>query len=196
MAVVAERVIAHEIGWRTGRTLLLDVPIDPGLPPLPLLAGRAFPPALLERRLRFLRAMEWYPDEAPAVTPGVDPALPDEASLADWVAAVFGAAVVLSSDPRVGALAWSLGRPVRGVAAGTTDTGPLDTFFDRAADALDPDWRRRARADMGTSPPWSRLETATVGADRWFGRGRAGPLWSGLSGLVAGAGDEKRKRWG
>lgn len=192
---LGRRVTASELATRLGHVPSLDGVGLPDASALVLLTRRAFPPSVLERRLRFLRAMGWYPPTAPMVTPGVDPALPDEASVADWVAAVHGAATVVSSGPGVGALAWSLGRPVEGVEPVSTDTRELDAFFDRFADSVDPAWRERPAPTVGIPPPWSRLEAVTMGADRWFGRGRVGPLWSGLADLVAAAGDQKRRRW-
>jgi hypothetical protein len=192
---VGRRVAACELATRLGYVAAVD---EAGLPDpsaLVLLTPRAFPAAVLERRLRFLRAMEWYPQAAPAVTPGVDPVLPDEAGVADWVAAVHGASKVVSSEPGVGAMAWSLGRPVDGVGPVGTDTRALDAYFDRLADAVDPSWRGRPALPAGIPPPWSRVEAVTVGADRWFGRARTGPLWSTLTDLAAGAGDQKRRRW-
>ncbi len=176
------------------------------------LAGRAFPRAVLERRLRFLRAVDWYPDAAPDVALGVDTdlplgSLPPEASLEDHLAAVVGARVVTVSqepaDPATAALVWALRgqSPVPSTLPPTPgEIAELAAFFDRQADAADPEWRvRLSDADGGgiaAVTTWARLEAATLSGDRFFGRRPAGRAWGTVSRLVWWLAEYKRRRWG
>jgi hypothetical protein len=141
-----------------------------------------------------MRVVGWLPEGPSDFEPGADSALPIQASLEDWVAALYGAATITTSDPVWGGLASSVrhaGKDSDHVAAGIA---ALDAFFDGIADEADPHWRRTERPSLNV-PAWSRLEAVTVGADRWFGRSRSGTLWSLLADGVGRIGEEKRRRW-
>src|SRR5580700_7376556 len=86
---VVARVVTHEMVTRIpGARAIPLLPDD--LPPVTWLAHQAFPPWVMERRLRFHRALDWYPESPTEAVFGQHPALPPEASLEDWVAAYAG----------------------------------------------------------------------------------------------------------
>ncbi|MGQ0615619.1 MAG: hypothetical protein ACT4PW_01285 [Acidimicrobiia bacterium] len=192
---IGRRVVEAELARRLPGRRPGPSTVGAAAPPqsLALLVPHAFPLPVLERRLRFLRAAGWYPVEAPAVTPGRDPALPGEAGIADHVAAVLGASRIVSDGPDIGALAWALGRPLVGTGPAGTDVAVLSRYFDDLADQVDPGWRRLTPRPPTVVARWARMEAATVAADRWFGRGRGGRAWEAVADGVGRLG--RLKRW-
>ncbi len=182
---VLQRVVEHELTARLGPSAPLSVGPEAGLPPLVLLAARTITPEVLQRRIRFLRIVGWL---AEPPTPLPEPSLPAQASLEDRVAAVLVSPAV-KSDPDLIALGDAYDGPDDG------EIRRLDAFFDRVADAVDPAWRQHVPGPPATSPAWSRLEAATMDADRWFGHRRTGRLWSSVASAAGWLGEEKRQRW-
>lgn len=187
---IAGRVVESEMARRLGNGRPAEVALPAGAPPVTLLAHRAFPRWSLERRLRFLRAMGWYPEAPPRVVIGVKPALPPDCWAVDWVAAVYGALSVEPALPAVAALLESLRSPAGSEAA----EAALDAYFDQVADGVQPGWRQRHQVTP-VPPAWSRLESVSTAADRWFGRGRSAILWPALAAALGRLGEEKRRRW-
>lgn len=156
------------------------------LPPLTELADRAFPAWVLERRLRFWDALGHRPGPGPYVG-GLGQLPVPGTGAEDHAAWVYGSPAVETDDPFVAGLARALGRPCRGPAADPDARHRLEGFFLRWAGPPGPE---PARA---VPPPYSRLEAATVAADRWFGRRGPGMGWERLSSAVGWAGRIKRR---
>lgn len=193
---VQDRVVDHELRRRLGPGAPTTVQLPPELPPAALLAARAFPVGVLERRLRFIRAVGWWPEPPFVFSDELGPRLPLEASLEDEIATLWGASQVQVTDPALSVLSAALRLPLSGrSAAPAGDLDELDAFFDRMADQIDPGWRDHAGPATAIPPAWSRLEAATTHADWWFGRRRAGRFWRILHGVVTALGNQKRRRW-
>ena len=189
IAAVIERIISHETSRRTGRAFPIELPAD--APPLTILTRNAFPPEVLERRERFLRAVGWIDGPVDECTPGERPGLPPEATIEDHVAVVACARRVQARSLAEAALAASLGVEVTGVEPPAVVAASWSDVFDAAADAEAPGWRSRPPVGAG---PWPRLEAVVLGADSLFGRRRALPVWPALGRLVGRLGVAKR-RW-
>lgn len=190
LAEVRRAILAHETASRLGPgSPPLQPPHGSGPGPLTELAGRAFPAWLLERRLRFLRAVGWI-DVVESYRPGVAPALPPVASLADHVAVVSAASTVVTDDAELAAMAAALGRRVDGPRPAAADPDAWRSLFDALADARDPRWRVH-RPSPATA---AALEAVACEADSWFGRRRSRSPWRVLRGAARRAGETKR-RW-
>lgn len=192
VAAVSVRVVETEMARRIPDWDGRSVAVPPGLPPLTMLADRAYSRDVLERRLRFLRLMGWYPDPPPVVVPGTAPVLPDQATVEDHLAVIYGAAGVSAADPAIAALSSAL----RDGPPGPEETRALTAFFDQQADAVDPGWRGRWPHDPAAASAFARGEAANLHGDRLFGRRRAGRLWTAISDVVWRLAEQKRRRWG
>ena len=185
--LLEERILASEWARRggppagSGWTAEMD-----GLPPLSELADRAFPAWVLERRLRFWDVLGHRPGPGP-MTGGLADAPPGAAGAEDLAAWVYGSPSVETDDPFVAALARALGRPCSGPPGDPGARDHLDGFFERWAGPPRP---VPARA---VPPAYSRVEAASAGADRWFGRRGPGAGWEQLSRAVAWSGRLKRR---
>ncbi len=187
---VEARIVQHEMAVRLGRPHVVELPADG--PPLIALAGRAFPDAVLARRMRFLRAVGWVsgpPDDWDPVSAAV---LPDTAALEDRLAVLAASRVIRTTDAALGMLAQALGTPVAGVVVPPADHEWWDRRFNELADAIDGSWRAR---DLAPGGAYARLEAVTVAGDAMFGRRRAGGTWDRLHRAVRRAGDLKRRLW-
>ncbi len=189
VAAVSARVVWSEMARRIPDWDGRPVTVPPGLPPLTTLADRAYPRAVLERRLRFLRLMEWYPGEA---------TLPPEAGIEDRLAIIWASAAPPDpdADPGATSLIWALRAPGTVRPGGREGMAALAAFFDGQADTIDPGWRDRWPRHPLAASAWARAEAAALPADRFFGRMRAGAGWDALSDLVWRLAELKRRRWG
>lgn len=173
---VAERIVADQTRIRLGRPCAAALPLDG--PPVTVLAGVSFPPAVIARRMRFLEAVGWYP------AAGAE--LPHLASLEDRVAVV--AASLPETDD--GAFA-ALKAAVSGNDAPPDVFEYWERFFDTVADAVDPNWRTRLAPRPGG---FAALEAVTANADMLFGRRRAMTAWPALE-WAAKWGAKTKRRW-
>lgn len=188
LRAVEARILAHELRRRAA--VAATVPARHDGPPLTVLAARAFPRPLLERRLRFLRAVGWIDGDLGPCVPFEAPALPAPAGVADHVAVIGLAPRVETDDPALAALAHAVGAPVAASApAAPVDDGSWDAYLDALADAHDPSWRHRA----GRGPDWAGLEAVTVQLDAAFGRRRARSAWPALREAARWSGEVKRR---
>ncbi len=184
--LIEERILAAEWSRRGGPPAGDDWFAElADLPPLSVVADRAFPSWVLERRLRFWDALGHRPGPGPLRDGLAGPPMPGLGA-EDHAAWVYGSAGVETDDPFVAGLARSLGRPCSGPPAGPDDRNRLEGFFTR--------WAGPPGTPVATVPPaYSRLEAATVAGDRWFGRRGPGAGWERLHGTVAWAGRMKRR---
>lgn len=190
-ARIGQRIL--DVEWR--RRAPGDPPSDllsalGGLPPLSVLAGRAFPRWVLDRRLTFLEKVGWDRPLPPTLTSLGD--LPQTVTIPeDMVALVAGAVRVATDDPFLAALARCFGRPCDGPDQSADAVQQLDDLIDRfasrpAATSVD------TGPDPAVSPTRSRMEALTVRADRRFGRSGMARGWEGLYAAVSAAGRAKR----
>ena len=157
------------------------------LPPLSILADRAFPSWVLERRLRFWAALGYWPGPG-RLDGGLDDIRLPCARAEDYAAWVYGSPAVATADAFLASLARSLGRDCDGPPNGPDPQGRLERFFLRWGGAPQPDpW------PPAVPPAYARLEAATITGDRWFGRRGPSPGWDRLSTAVGWAGRTKRR---
>lgn len=182
--LLEERILAAEWARRAGPPAgdSWAVELD-ALPPLSAIAPRAFPTWVLERRLRFWEDLGHRPEPTARWLAGPPVAGVGAADVAAWV---YGSSAVETDDPFLASLARALGRPCSGPPGDPGAPDRLDRFFDR--------WAGPARPGTGRAvpPSYSRLESASAAADRWFGRRGAGAGWERLSEVVGWAGRVKR----
>lgn len=184
--LVSDRILANEWARRGGPPATGGWAAElAGLPPVSELAARAFPVWVLERRLRFWDLLGHRP--GPVQGRLGDVPLPP-AGAEDYAAWVYGAPAVSTADPFVAGLARALGRDCDGPATGPDAADRLERFLGRWAGppGTGPD-------HLAVPPAFSRLEAATVAADRWFGRRGPGAGWDRLSTAVGWAGRMKRR---
>lgn len=223
IAAVSARIVETEMARRIPDWDGRELAPPSSLPPLTLLADRAFPRPALERRLRFLRVMGWYPDHRRAVAPGVDPQLPPEATVEDHLAVIVGAsaatalrppalpppAAPAATGPAVALTAAPFPDPATAALVGVLrlegpsrppdpgDIAALAAFFDRQADAVDPRWREHWPGD-GTPAvtAWAPAEATARCGDRYFRSRPADRAWAVLSAVIWRLAEQKRRLWG
>ena len=177
LRAVRERIVAHETSARLGRRLAVELPTE--TPPLTILAGRAFPADVLDRRLRFLEQVGWLAD------------VPEHATIEDCLAAIRAAPTFRAEDEETAALALSIGATLNGPPP-RCEPAYWDAFFDGVADRETPGWR------LGPPPAavTARFESVTLRGDSFFGRHRAVPFWPATAAVLGRIGDAKRRWFG
>lgn len=195
-AVISARILSVEAarrvgpGYPSGAGRHTGRPEPPeGLPPLAIVAERCFPLWVSLRIDRFEEAIGSRRGSRPLRT--LDAAARAGATPEELIAGVRAAGSVETTDPYLAALAWSLGVQCRGPIPAPGSTALVDSWLDDALGPLSGPSASGPRADL--PPEWGRLEAATVGGDRFFGRRAPPPTWEAAAAAVGRLGQIKRR---
>jgi hypothetical protein len=194
--LVSRRILEIELRKRGRSPVEVPSSWPADVPPLSVLARRVFPDFVLERRLRYLRAIGRYPADGPVLRSidEIGAGLHQIGATAeDVVAWVSGASSVQSAEPFLAALGWSLSKPGSGPAPSPDAVEIVDGHLDALAGcSADPE---SDQPNLHVSPVWSRIEAATLPGDRFFGRRGPSDMWPRAAESVGRLGELKRRVW-